>query len=128
MLLNHKNIEKISSYIFEKRAKKGVFAFTFVFIIVIMFLLVTFSILIPLALQINTELHNVGEYIVEQINVSSYPNETMELIQTAKSSFATSANILSYLIQYSWLIIIIVVALIIFIMARTSVEYPQHTV
>ncbi|MFH8038767.1 MAG: hypothetical protein QXJ14_02030 [Candidatus Aenigmatarchaeota archaeon] len=68
----------------------------------------------------------MGEQILEDTNSTSYPSEVQEVFEESKNSFSFNASILSNLIKYSWLIVIIVIALIIFIWARTTVEYSSQ--
>lgn len=108
-----------------KMSRKGIFAFAFIFFILTIVITITFAILIPLTININSQLYNTGKEIIENINTTEYPPELQESFQKAEESFQFSLNIMNYLVRYSWLIAILIIAIVLFIWARMTVEYPQ---
>jgi len=92
-------------------------------------LTILFAFGIPLLININTELYKAGENLIgdtlselENIQNSTIKQELSEALTNAKTSTLHNISVLSWFYQYSWVFIIIIVAMVIFMLARSTVE------
>jgi len=111
-----------------KKQNDGSLSYFFVFVFLATVLLTVFAIAIPLLININTEFYNAGQDIIDQANSdlvigdSEVAEAVSDVLTDASDSTADQITILAGLFQYSWLIIISVICLVIYIIARSTVE------
>jgi len=113
-----------------KEDERGTLTYFIVFIFLVVILLVLFAFGIPLAIRANTEFYTVGEQLINESSatISSIQNQTIKqeiqnALNSAQQSTAEQIDILAWFFQYSWIWILLVITLVIFVIARRSVEY-----
>ena len=102
--------------------RKGVVGMFIVFVLFAILLLFLFGLAIPFLIQLNSGLYEGGKLALEQVNKSQLPEDISNSLQDAEDSIPSQINILSFFLQYSWFIILIVLMLIIYLRSRTMVE------
>lgn len=107
--------------------KRGVVGLFLVFVFMACLLVFLFGVATPVLMNWNVEMYSAGERILEHANIDEIQNETVRAaIQGSFDSAlgATDENIeiMSYFYQYSWLIILIVLMLVVFLRSRSLVE------
>lgn len=106
----------------------GSLSFFFIFIYLSVILLTLFAVAIPMMININTEFFEAGQDIIDMANDdfvigdSEVAQAVADSMSDASDSTANQIVILSGFFQYSWVIIIVVVTLVIYIIARSTVE------
>jgi len=106
----------------KKRNKKGSIGLVLVFIMLSFFLLFLFAIAIPMLMEVNDSFYSAAGDILSSIDTSQYPAEAQTAIDNAYNSIPQSQQILSFFFQYSWLFIILVLGLVIYLFSRTIIE------
>jgi hypothetical protein len=111
--------------------RKGIITLFFLFIFFAVLLLVLLAFGIPMLMSMDVSFYGAGQSILQQINIGSLPNDTVtaqinQSITTASASIPQQISVLSYFFQYSWVIMIPVLGIIIFMYARTQVEQGQQ--
>jgi len=107
--------------------KKGVIALFFAFVIVSIIMIVLFAFAIPLILATNIGLYGAGDDIMDKIDLGTINDAGIrtainDSLTTARASTADNVSILSSFFQYSWLIIIVILGLIMFLYSRRIIE------
>lgn len=109
--------------------KRGTMGFFIVFVVVAVLMTILFAFGIPLLISINTEFYKAGEELINeslteinQIQDQTIKDELNKALTDAKTATSNNIGILSWFYQYSWVFVVIVVALVIFMLARTTVE------
>lgn len=111
----------------KKCKKKGVMALFVVFIIVSVVLLLMFAFATPLLMTITTDLYAAGDDVLSLANLEGIDDTEIRAsvnnsISTAKQATADNVSILSAFYQYSWLIIVVISSLIIYLFSRKLIE------
>ncbi|MEM5810123.1 MAG: hypothetical protein QW156_04525 [Candidatus Aenigmatarchaeota archaeon] len=111
----------------KKKNVKGSVSFFLVFIFLAILLVFLFGVGIPFLMDIYVRFYGAGEEMLKnvdltQINDTQIQNELNETFTQAKQSFPQIIDYLGFLFRYSWLIILIVILIIIFLRSRMLVE------
>lgn len=109
--------------------EKGSFSFYIYFFLIVILLLIVFGLTIPITTQFQTKLYESSEKILNKSiatanEIEDYNVRTGMLasLNAAKSSIPEQVDILTTFYQYSWLIVIVIVMVVWFLLARRSVE------
>lgn len=112
--------------------KKSVFTFWIIFVFFLFIFILLLYIFMPLGQTFITSTIKASEDIIELQNsyINQIQNETVKqaLLNATNSqisSLTEQHSILSTFYKYSWIIVILVVSLMMFILARKYVEYEQ---
>ncbi len=117
----------------EKKRKKigerGVITFSVFLFIILVMLVLFFSVAIPMYMQFTTKIYSQGEKIINDANAGALGitnPKIKENVQTALSSagesYESQMTIMSVFVQYSWIIIILLILMIGFLYSRMQVE------
>lgn len=106
----------------------------YVLFFIVAFLLITIAaVLIPMGIEFTTQSYAASELILTQANSSlsniqdaSIKAEMMGAIGTAKDTASDHVSILSDMFQYSWVFVLILVVVILFLYGRRLVETGQQ--
>lgn len=115
----------------KKMNQKGSLAYAMVFFMLALTLIFFFALIIPMLIDINTEMYAVaGNKLLPNalaaantIQDANVRTAMLNSINNANDSVTTNTDILSGFFQYGWLIVIFVIVVVMFILARRSVEY-----
>jgi len=109
--------------------KKAFVTFYFVFIILAIVIIVIAAVVAPMAIQMNTELYLAGEKIlldsnesIQGINDTEVRAAIQASIGEALESTELNINVNADLFQYSWVLILVLGVIVIFIITRQTVE------
>lgn len=109
--------------------KKGTLTIYIYFFLISVMLIFTASVIIPFGINFNTAMFSAGETILtsaeetaEEIDDTEVRESITTAITDAKESTTENVSVLSNMYQYSWAWIIILLGIILFIMARQTVE------
>jgi predicted PurR-regulated permease PerM len=112
------------------KEKRGVFSFVVAFLMVSILLLALFFAIIPVLINFNTKVSATAEKQFldanENINALTDNEVKTELYASVNNAYDTipsQTDILSVIFQYSWVIILAVLAFIWYLNARRTVEY-----
>lgn len=113
----------------KKLNERGSFSYFFIFVIAAIILVFFFALIVPLMVTWNTTLYEASEGMLEDslavagdINDPGVSAAFTSSITAASDSLEDQVDILSVFFRYSWLIIIFIAALVIFLFARMQVE------
>ena len=113
----------------KRMNKKASVVLYFVFMLTAIFVILIAAFFIPMAVRFNTEMYAAGEMIMLDSNqsISGIQNETVRneiqgVIGTALSAGQNNIEVNSFLFQYSWVLVIGIVALVIFLYSRSMIE------
>lgn len=113
-----------------KENKRGVITLYITFIIVAIIIITLAAVFAPMGVLFNTEMVTAGEDILLRANdtIAEIGNTSIRaaIYDTTNSALAaaeTNISVNNNLFEYSWLLIIGISALIIFIFSRQIVEY-----
>ncbi len=111
------------------KSKKGVLIFYIIFIIISIVILFMASVLAPLGVKINIKMYQAGEKIlnssindIADIQDATVRTTLQTTVQNAQAATANNIKLNANLYRYSWILVIGLSALIIFILARVTVE------
>jgi len=116
-----------------KKDDHGSLSFFFVFILLVFTLITLFAIATPMLITINAEFYAAGQDMIDQASVlmdiedDDVASAVADTLDDASQSTADQISILAALYQYSWIIIITVIALVIYIIARSTVEVNMRS-
>jgi hypothetical protein len=111
-----------------KRDKRGSLSFAMIFLFLAIMLTSFFALAVPLMININSHFFEAGQSIIES-GISDFDISDADVeaaitgtMSDAADSTSDQISILATFYQYAWIIIIAVVAFVIFIVARSTVE------
>jgi predicted PurR-regulated permease PerM len=123
--MNYK-LKKKRSLIRDNHASLA-FAIAFFFLAAI--LIFFFAVGIPMLININVEFYAAGEdvldsslNVIDTIQDSSVKSQLQSSVQAAKDATTDNVDILSFFFQYGWIFLIVIVAMVMFMKARQSIE------
>lgn len=109
--------------------QRGSVSFFVVFVFLAFILLVLFALFIPLMIDFNTEIYAGAEMILDDANASAAEIQDADIraqlqgsIGASQDSIITQTDVLSTFFQYGYIIIILVIVLVIYMIARQTVE------
>lgn len=116
------------------KGKKGSVTLYIVFIITAIIIVVVAAVLAPMGVLFTSKMYVAGEGILNQslpiINDISDPDvktSVLGVVQSAKDATVDDISVTSGLFQYSWIFIIVLAGLVIFLFSRRMVEYGGLT-
>lgn len=109
--------------------EKGVFSFYLIWLVMLVILIILFAFTVPVALNISSKMYTAGESQIDKalesinkVQDANVKTSLTNLVTDAKDAQITNVDIMSNLIMYSPFIIMGLIAAIIFLAARQSVE------
>lgn len=112
------------------KSKKGSFALLVTFFLTAFILIVFSAVMAPVGSRFNTEMYRAGEDILEKTNDSiqliNNPAVKESLTNSTNAALATTEmniEVNNSMFKYGWLIVVGLTCLIIFLIARSTVEY-----
>lgn len=110
--------------------KKGSVTLMIVFFIAAVIIITITAVLAPMGVLFNTAMFTAGEDILNQsqpyiddIKDTDIRNTINDVVTSAKAAGSDNIEVNANLFQYSWVFIIILTGLIIFLLTRRAVEY-----
>ena len=104
----------------RRRGRKGILGFFLVFIILALVCIFLFGLIIPISIKLDSEIYNAAGDILGMVNTT---NENItEAVEAARASISEQIEIKAAFFKYSWLIVILIISLVLFMKARTTVE------
>ena len=115
------------------RDKNANLSFFVVFVIVSVITIFLFAFASPLLIDYMTHTYNIGQDLlqdaedqVSQIQDEEIKEDLQTSLEDAQESTAGQIELLSNFYKYAWALIIIVTVLVIFVVARSWVEYERR--
>jgi len=112
------------------RKKKGTVMLYITFIIASIFIVLIGAVFAPMGILFNVKMFEAGEMIlnnsqseINHIQDAAIRNEINATITSAKAAHLDNIEVLGALYQYSWIFVIILTGLIVFIYTRRLTEY-----
>lgn len=110
---------------------KGVISFVFVFIVLAVIASFIFAFSIPFLIGVNTSMFNAGSAsldiaVVDDIQNAEVRNAINATITSAQESTQEQIETMSFFYRYSWVFIIIIIALVMYLLTRESVETDRR--
>jgi hypothetical protein len=112
-----------------KRNKKGVLTFYIIFLVLAIFVIFITAVMAPFGVLINTEFYEIGEDMILDANETASKINDAGVRQALQDSFSESLagidnniEVNNGLFQYSFIIVLIVGALFLFLYSRRLVE------
>jgi predicted PurR-regulated permease PerM len=109
--------------------KKGTIALYFVFIVLSIVIVIITALVAPMGILINTEFYKAGEQILNNsqdslngIQDDEIRNAINGTINAAKDNTINNIEVSGALYQYSWVLLIIITALVLFLFTRRLTE------
>lgn len=111
--------------------QKGSLSYVMAFFMLSLSLIILFALIIPMIMAINTQMFEVAgnqilpdaEAAAANIQDANVRAAMQASISSAIGASTDNIDILSGFFQYAWLIIIFVIVVVMFILARRNVEY-----
>jgi len=110
--------------------KKGAVSMYLTFIILATIIIVITGVFAPMGVQFGTEMFLAGQDILDtandsimQINNDTIRSSILSSVSAANSAASTNIEVNANLFQYSWVFVIIITALVLFLVTRRAVEY-----
>lgn len=107
----------------------GALAFFVAFLLISVVLIFFFVVATPFLMAINAGFYEASENILETgeailpgIQNVTIRGELQDAFNAAKSTTTENVNILSFFYQYSWIFILVITVMAVFILARRTVE------
>ncbi len=114
----------------HKKAQVGLYITWFILAIII---IVITGVLAPMGVLFNTEMLKAGEFILLQANDSiqgiqnaSIQASVQDMLDESMAAAENNIEVNSDLFQYSWILVLVVTGLVIFIATRRSVEFTSR--
>lgn len=115
-----------------KRQKKGQVTIYLTFMIVAIFILFIAAFFAPMGVLLNSKLYEAAEMIMLDANesISNIQDDVVREqiqaeIQAGLDASQNNINVNANIFQYSWIIILALVAIVVFLFTRRMVEYGQ---
>lgn len=112
-----------------RKNDNAVLGYFIAFIFSAVMLVFLFSFAIPFLINFTTDMYEAGDHIIElaEGNIENIRDETvkqriLDNLQRMQDSTEETIDYLGFFYQYSWILIILVVTLTIFMLARKVVE------
>lgn len=113
-----------------KKQNKKAQAVLYVFFIITAIIIVTIAaVLAPMGVLFNTKMYAAGEAILEDaqpdidnINDANIRAAVNSSVAAAKQAGSTSITVNSSIFQYSWILILLITGLVVFLQARRLIE------
>lgn len=112
-----------------KKNKKGVITMYLTFFIVAILIIVITAVFAPVGTLFNTKMYLAGQDILEQTNDSiqgitdANVRASVEgVVQSAIDSSENNIEVNANLFQYSWIFVIVIAAIVIFLYSRRLIE------
>lgn len=115
------------------RNDRGSLSFAMIFLFLAIMLTTFFALAIPLMINVNSHFFEAGQNIIDSgisdfdISDSEVEEAITGTMSDASDSTADQISILATFYQYAWIIIIAVIAFVIFIVARSTVEVNSRS-
>lgn len=113
-----------------KKNKRGSISIYVTFITVAIFVVLIGAVFAPMGILFNTEMFKAGEGILNRSSDSiagiqdvEVRNSVLGITQSAKDSYETNVEVNGALFQYSWLIVLVLTGLVLFLFTRRIVEF-----
>lgn len=110
--------------------KRGAVSIYLTFMFTAIFVLLIASVLAPMGVLINTEFYAMGEDImlqanqsIEDINNASVRNSIRASVNSGLNSLQDNIEVNADIFKYSWIIVIILSAMVLFLFTRRITEY-----
>lgn len=117
---------------FKKKNKKGSVAIYISFMIVAFIIILIAAVLAPMGVEFNTQAYLAGQTILEQanesiqnINDAAIKAEVQGALDAAFDSAANNIEVNANVFQYSWIAVLFLSALTVFLFTRRVVEFSQ---
>lgn len=115
-----------------KKKKKGQITLYIVFLFLAIIIILMGAVIAPVGVRMSTALYEAGEELmldsvndingIEDINVRNSVNQS---IQNALSASQNNIDVSAGLFQYSWVFLLLITAIVVFIQSRRVVEFSQ---
>ena len=109
--------------------QRGVISFVLVWMIFIVSLLFLFTFVIPFLISFNTRMYSTSQVMFNDANKAAYDindstvrGEMVSIIASSKATITDQTANLNNYFQYSWILFLIIITLIVFLITRQSVE------
>lgn len=109
--------------------KKGQVTIYLVFIVITIIIILITAFLAPMGVLFNTEMYKAGEMIMLQANesISEIQNATVraqiqDVVQGGLNNVENNIEVNNSLFQYSWILVVVLVMLVLFLFTRRLVE------
>lgn len=113
--------------------KKAQLAIFFAFIVVLLVIIMITAVIIPVGVELNTQFFLAGEEILAQANESmaaisdaTVREQVQNSTAAAMSASQTNIEVGNDLFRYSWVMMLVVTGLVVFMLTRKNVEYGQQ--
>lgn len=110
--------------------KKGTVALYLTFVIMAIIIIVMTAVVAPIGAEINAQFYMAGDDIIGRTNntIANIHNDTIRTsiqsaIAGAQQATQNNIEVSTNLFQYSWIFLILLTALIVFLFSRRIVEY-----
>lgn len=114
------------------KSKKGSLSIYITFIFLAVIIIVVAAVMAPFGVLFNTEMYAVGDDIImdanesiSQISDSGVRNSIYDMITSAKEAEINNIEINSNIFQYSWVFVIILTLVVVFLYTRRISEIQQ---
>lgn len=111
------------------RGKRGQLAFLFVFFLLAIVIIIISAVMAPVAIEFNSKMYLAGESIIENagtdignISNSAVRAELQSSLSNAQAATQYNIDINAGLFQYSWVLVVGLTLLVIFLATRRLVE------
>ena len=112
--------------------KKGQVTLFLTFIVLAIFIVVLGALLAPMGVLFNAKMYEAGEEIMLDANVSiqniadtDVRDSITAVISTGLEQTENNIDVNTSIFQYSWVILLLVTGLVVFLQSRRMVEYGQ---
>jgi hypothetical protein len=112
--------------------KRGVITMYIVFFIVAVVIILFTAVLAPFGVMFNAKMYQAGEDILMRANesIANISDTTVrnQIMASIGSSFAATENnieVNNAMFKYSWLFVVVLAAIVIFLYSRSLVEYNR---
>ena len=111
------------------KGKKGQMVLYVLFFMLAIVIITMAAVMAPMGVLFNSKMYEAGEDIldraqpsIDSISDSAVRTQINNSISAAKSAGATNININANIFQYSWIPIVFITAIVIFLQARRLIE------
>lgn len=114
------------------RDRKGQAALYFTFIVASLIILLIGAVFAPIGVELNTRLYTAGEEIladaqpsIDSINDTTIRNQVNASVAAAKAAGSNNIQVNANIFQYSWIMMLVLLGLVIFLFTRQRVEFGR---
>jgi hypothetical protein len=115
--------------------EKGVFTYIFVFLMISILFILIFVIITPALQTFITKSYSASEILLKDANTTAggltntnIKNTIQNTLDSQISNTGSQVEILGFFYQNAWIILIFIIAIVLFLLARQSVEVQQQGV